>query len=70
MKRIRWALLAFTIGLASLSALADNDKDKDKIKSAHSGTDATEMSLLGVGAASLVGAGAYLMYRRRAKARG
>lgn len=75
MKKIRWVLLAVTLGLASLSAVAhDDDKDKDDDRyngqTDHSSTTATEMSILGAGAASLLGAGAYLVYRRRAKARG
>lgn len=74
MKKIRWVLLAVTLSLASLSAYAHDDhqgqNNDDQGKTEHSRTTATEMSLLGVGVASLLGAGAYFAYRRRAKARG
>jgi hypothetical protein len=70
MKKIRLVLLAVTLGLASFSAIADDDRDKDdKNKTGHSSTTAIEMSLFGLGAASLLGGGAYLAYRRRVKAR-
>jgi len=74
MKKARWVLLAVTLGLATMSAYADDDHqgqdNDDHNKTGHSSSDATEMSLLGLGAASLAGAGAYFAYRRRGKTRG
>jgi hypothetical protein len=68
MKRIR-QVFVLAICLASLTAYAyhDHDKDKDKDKSK---TDATEMSVLGIAAASVLGGGTYLVFRRRARSRG
>jgi hypothetical protein len=68
MKKIR-QVFVLAICLASLTAYAyhDHDKDKDKDKSK---TDATEMSILGLAAASVVGGGTYLVFRRRARSRG
>jgi hypothetical protein len=68
MKKIR-QVFVLAICLASLTAYAyhDHDKDKDKDKTK---TDATEMSILGLAAASVVGGGTYLAFRRRARSRG
>ena len=68
MKKIR-QVFVLAICLASLTAYAyhDHDKDKDKDKSK---TDATEMSVLGIAAASVLGGGTYLVFRRRARSRG
>lgn len=71
MKRIRQASFVLAICLASLTANAfhyDHDKDKDKDKD-KSHTDATEMSILGLAAASVLGGGTYLVFRRRARSR-
>jgi len=71
MKKVRLAAFFLTICLSSLCAFADHgddDKDKDRYKGGK--TDATEMSLLGLAAASVLGAGSYLVYRRRARSRG
>ena len=70
MKKIRHATFLLALSLASVAAYADHDDDKDKDKEKHSRTDATEMSILGLAAASVVGAGTYLIFRRRARARG
>ena len=68
MKKIR-QVFVLAICFASLTAYAyhDHDKDKDKDKSK---TDATEMSVIGLAAASVLGGGTYLVFRRRARSRG
>ncbi|HEY7405418.1 MAG TPA: hypothetical protein VIB39_17965 [Candidatus Angelobacter sp.] len=72
MKKVRLAAFFLTLCLSSLCAYADHDHDDDRDKDKHKGgkTDATEMSVLGLAAASVLGAGSYLVYRRRARARG
>ena len=61
-------LLAMAIFAPGLSAFGyDHDDDKDKKPKK---TDAAEMSLIGLAVASALGAGTYLIYRRRVRARG
>lgn len=72
MKKARLVAFFLTLCLSSVVAFADHDhdgddRDGDKHKS---GTDATEMSILGLAAASFLGAGSYLAYRRRGRSRG
>jgi hypothetical protein len=71
MKKIRHVFV-LGICLASLAAYAfdHDDKDKDKDKDKYRSTTATEMSVLGLAAASVLGGGTYLVFRRRARARG
>jgi hypothetical protein len=70
MKKIR-QVFVLAICLASLTAYAYHDHDdKDKDKDKKSKTDATEMSVLGLAAASVLGGGTYLVFRRRARSRG
>ena len=54
-------LLAMAILTPALSAYADDDD--------HRTTNAFEMSMLGLAAASAVGAGTYLAYRRKVRSR-
>ena len=73
MNKVRLVMFFLAICLSSLCAFADHDhgdddKDGDKYKSGK--TDATEMSILGLAAASVLGAGSYLAFRRRARSRG
>ncbi len=70
MKKVRLVAFFLTICLSSLCAFADHDHDDDRDKDKDRKTDATEMSILGLAAASFLGAGSYLVYRRRARARG
>jgi hypothetical protein len=61
-------LLAMAILAPGLSAFGyDHDYDKDKKPKK---TDAVEMSIIGLAVASALGAGTYLAYRRRVRARG
>ena len=61
-------LLAMAILAPGLSAFGyDHDYDKDKKPKK---TDAVEMSIIGLAIASALGAGTYLVYRRRVRARG
>lgn len=63
-------LLAMAILAPGLSAFGyDHDYDKDKDKKPKK-TDAVEMSIIGLAIASALGAGTYLVYRRRVRARG
>jgi hypothetical protein len=69
MKKVRLVAFFLTICLSSLCAFADHDHDGDD-KDRYSGkTDATEMSILGLAAATFLGAGSYLAHRRRARSR-
>jgi hypothetical protein len=69
MNKLRLVTFLLAICFSSLCAFAGNGNDKMKDKQKDK-TDATEMSLLGVAAASVVGAGSYLAYRRRVRSRG
>jgi hypothetical protein len=72
MKKIR-QVFVLAICLASLTAYAfdhDHDDDKDKDKDKYRSTTATEMSVIGLAAASVLGGGTYLVFRRRTRARG
>lgn len=68
MKKVRFTTFWLAICLSSLCAFAGNGNNKVKDKGGK--TDATEMSLLGLAAASVLGTGSYLVYRRRARSRG
>ena len=70
MKKIKQVFLLATF-LASLTAVAyDHDDDKDKDGDKYRRTNATEMSILGLAAASILGGGTYLVFRRRGRSRG
>ena len=62
-KVLHTLLLGLAIMVPALSAYAhDNDE--------HRGTNAFEMSLIGLAAASAVGGVSYLAYRRKVRSRG
>jgi len=63
MKQFRLITFLIAICFSSLCAFADNGNHKGQDKK----TDATEMSMLGLAAASFLGTGSYLVYRRRAR---
>lgn len=70
MQKIRLVTFLLAFCLWSLCAFADNGKHKGQDQQNDSKTDATEMSLLGLAAASALGSGSYLVYRRRTRSRG
>jgi hypothetical protein len=67
MKKIRHASFVVAICLTSLCAFAHDRGHENDSKSS---TTASEMSIIGLAAASVVGAGSYLVFRRRARSRG
>jgi LPXTG-motif cell wall-anchored protein len=71
MKKVRLVAFFLTICLSSLCAFADDhDHDGDDQNKNSGKTDATEMSILGLAAATFIGAGSYLAHRRRNRSRG
>jgi hypothetical protein len=72
MKKHALALLLATaiVAPAATAFGHDHDDDKDKDKDKPKKTDAAEMSIIGLAVASALGAGTYLVYRRRVRTRG
>lgn len=70
MKKHALALLLATAIVAPAATAFGHDDDKDKDKDKPKKTDAAEMSIIGLAVASALGAGTYLVYRRRVRTRG
>jgi hypothetical protein len=66
MKNVKRAFV-LAVFLASLGAYAHDHGHENDGKSS---TTATEMSIFGLAAASVLGGGTYLVFRRRARSRG
>lgn len=76
MRKLLFAAVAMIVMFAATGASASGDQNQQGQNQQgqnqndnydHQGTSATEMTLLGVTAASVLGAGAYALRRRRSK---
>lgn len=68
MRKLLFATLPFILFVTAF-AWADNRPNQDS-RGHENDTTATEMTLLGVAAASILGAGAYVVRRARSRSRG